>query len=325
MAPVRIRRGLLFWGLFFVALGAVPLLIRAGVVDETIVSQAWRLWPLALIAVGVAILVGRSRAALATTVILALVLGALAGAALAAGDDWLGVATGCSGRDEEPSSTFDADGVIPAGAVVDLRFSCGRMDVATAIGDAWTLTARYDGDEPDVDVDDEGIDISTPDGGPFGGNRRHTWDLELPTEVPFSLDAEINGASGSFDLIGTQLTAFDLQTNAGDVTVALSGADVDRLDIQTNAGRIGLLLGDADLRGALEVNAGAIEVCVPDGAGLHFDTADSVALGNNFDERGLTQAGDVWTRQAEGGAGTIELEIDGNAASVTLDPQGGCR
>jgi hypothetical protein len=32
----------------------------------------------------------------------------------------------------------------------------------------------------------------------------------------------------------------------------------------------------------------------------------------------------VWTRRAADGDGTIELEIDGNAASVTLDPEGGC-
>jgi hypothetical protein len=234
------------------------------------------------------------------------------------------VATGCDDRDEAPSSTFDADGAVPAGAEVNLRFSCGRIDGSTANGEAWTLHARYDGDEPDVDIGDDSIDISTRDGGPFAGSRRHTWDLELPTDVLFRLDAEINGASGAFDLNGAQLATLDLQTNAGDVTVALSGAEVDRIDLQTNAGRIGLLLGDADLSGALEINAGAIELCVPDGTGLRLDTTDSVAFGNNFDERDLTQSGDVWTRAAADGAGTIDLEIDGNAASLTLDPEGGC-
>jgi hypothetical protein len=109
------------------------------------------------------------------------------------------------------------------------------------------------------------------------------------------------------------------------VTVELADADLERLDVQTNAGRIGLLLGNAGLSGGLEVNAGAIELCVPSGTGLRLDTTDSVAFGNNFDERDLNESSDVWTRPAEDGAGTIELEINGNAASVTLDPEGGCR
>jgi hypothetical protein len=105
-ARVHIRRGLLFWGLFFVALGSVPLAIRAGVVDETVVGQAWRLWPLALIAVGVAILGGRSRAALATTIILALLLGGLAGALwlrAMAGSAWRPAATTATRRHRRPS------------------------------------------------------------------------------------------------------------------------------------------------------------------------------------------------------------------------------
>ena len=143
--------------------------------------------------------------------------------------------------------------------------------------------------------------------------------------MTFDLDAEINGAAGSFDLFGAQLSRFDLQTNAGDVAVDLSGASVEQLDVQTNAGRIGLRFGDAGTRGSLSINAGAIELCVPDGTGLRLDTSDSVAFGSNFDERGLDETNDIWARTADAGAGTVELTIDGNAASVTLDPEGGCR
>jgi hypothetical protein len=43
---MRIRPGLLFWGIFFLLLGGIPLLVRAGVLDANVLADAWRLWPL---------------------------------------------------------------------------------------------------------------------------------------------------------------------------------------------------------------------------------------------------------------------------------------
>jgi hypothetical protein len=208
---------------------------------------------------------------------------------------------------------------------VSLRFGCGRLDVTTAIGDTWRLAAGHDGAEPELDLDEAGLTLRTPEDGPFSPSLRQTWDLELPTETRIALDTEINGASASFSLFGAQLSSLTLQANAGDATVDLAGAEVESLDVQTNAGRIGLILDDGSLTGSLEVNAGAIDLCVPRGAGLRLDASDSTASGDNFDERGLSETDGVWTRDAAAGAGTIELEIDGNAASVSLNPQEGCR
>lgn len=296
-----------------------------GLIDESLLAGAWRLWPVGLIALGAAILIGRSGTAVASTVVLALVLGLLAGGALAAGGDWFGIASGCGERDAQATSSFEADGALASGAEVDLRFGCGQLDVTTAIEDTWHLAARHDGAEPDVDIRDDGLTLRTAGDGPFSGGRRQTWELELPTETAIALDAQVNGASASFGLFGAQLSSFALQTNAGDAAIDLAGAEAARLEIQTNAGRIGLILDDGPLTGRLEVNAGAIELCVPDGAGLRLDASDSTAFGDNFAERGLTESDDVWTRDASAGAGTIQLEIDGNAASVTLNPQEGCR
>ncbi len=98
---------------------------------------------------------------------------------------------------------------------------------------------------------------------------------------------------------------------------------VDRLVASVNAGRIRVTLGDAALVGELSVNAGSIELCVPPGPGLVLHVEDEVTFGHNLDERGLARDGDTWTRPGTSGA-TIELTIEGNAASLTLDPDGGC-
>jgi hypothetical protein len=80
---MRVRRGLLFWGLLLLPLGAIPLLERAGVVAASQLTEVWRLWPLVLVALGLGLLLGRGRAGALGTALLALVLGILGGGALA--------------------------------------------------------------------------------------------------------------------------------------------------------------------------------------------------------------------------------------------------
>src|ERR671915_1325793 len=84
-SPMRVHRGYLFWGVFFVLLGAVPLADRLGLLAIDDLGGLGRLWPLAIIAIGVAVLVSRSRVALLGPLAAGLVLGSLAGVALASG------------------------------------------------------------------------------------------------------------------------------------------------------------------------------------------------------------------------------------------------
>jgi hypothetical protein len=71
------------------------------------------------------------------------------------------------------------------------------------------------------------------------------------------------------------------------------------------------------------VNAGAIDVCVPDGVALRFEVEEQLTFATNLDERGLSRNGRIWTRGASGGA-TIDLHVEGNAAAFNLNPSGGC-
>ena len=75
--------------------------------------------------------------------------------------------------------------------------------------------------------------------------------------------------------------------------------------------------------GDLSANAGAIELCVPPDAALQLEVQDQLTFATNLNSRGLTESGDTWTRAGTGGL--IDLSIEGNAASFTLDPEGGCR
>src|SRR5689334_12121154 len=116
---MRVRRGLLFWGLFLIPLGGISLLVRAGVIDATRLADAWRLWPIILIGVGLAIVLGRSRAAVLATAVIALVLGTLGGAALAGGTTWIGAFSDC-GSVRASDQHLVRDGSFDPGADVRL-------------------------------------------------------------------------------------------------------------------------------------------------------------------------------------------------------------
>src|SRR4051794_28247992 len=60
---MRVNRGLLGWGVFFLVLGAVPLVVAYGGVAASTFDRAWQLWPLLLIGAGLGLVFARTRAA----------------------------------------------------------------------------------------------------------------------------------------------------------------------------------------------------------------------------------------------------------------------
>ena len=149
--------------------------------------------------------------------------------------------------------------------------------------------------------------------------------MHLPAATTASLSLTANAAGATLDLDGAHLTSLDAKLNAGDVRIAAGGATIDSLDITMNAGRIRFDAGPNPLRGDISLNAGAFDLCVPAGVGLRLDVTDQLTFVHNLSSRGLAASGSTWTREPAAGQPTIELSIDGSAASFTLEPQGGCR
>ena len=76
---MQVRRGFLFWGSFFVLLGAVPLAVREFNLDVGKFASADTIWPIALIVVGALLLLSRSRLNVVAVITAGVVLGALGG------------------------------------------------------------------------------------------------------------------------------------------------------------------------------------------------------------------------------------------------------
>jgi len=315
---LRIRRGPLFWGLLLIPLGAIPLLVRAGTLDASRFVDIGRFWPLILVGIGVAILLGRSRASLIGTALAALTIGTLGGAALASGSLVVGGITDCA-ADPSQLSTDSEDGAFDGRASLTLDLDCGSVDIETSEAAGWTLDARYRNQPPIVTATGTSLDVRAPND---GGSHRQEWSLVVPAADLATLNLTANAAAATIDLGGASVERLDADVNAGDLRIDAGDGTLERLDISMNAGRARITLGGS-AQGSLSANAGALELCVPSDATLRLQVQDQLTFGQNLDDRGLTRDGDTWTR-AGSSATIIEFDIEGNAASFTLEPEGGC-
>jgi hypothetical protein len=320
MQRMRVQRGLLFGGLFFITVGAIELLVRNDTLDPARLDDVWMLWPLILVGLGIALLLGRSRLALVGTIIAAITVGAIAGGAIATRGDWIGGFAGCGGGPRPDDLTTSEAGGFNGPSTVDLSIRCGQLALHTDSGIGWTFGAAYRGPAPEVDAAVDQLRIRVPEG---SGVRYQDWTVVAGARTLSQLKLQTNGATATADLAGASLQALDLQVNAGDVRVDGSDATVQGIDIGVNAGRLRITL-DGGSSGEMQVNAGAIDLCVPDAAALHFVVPSQITFATNLADRGLTQNGNLWTRAGSSDGGSVDLAIQGNAATFTLDPTGGC-
>jgi hypothetical protein len=317
---MRVRRGLLFWGLLLIPLGGIPLLDQAGVIDVSRFADAWRLWPLVLVGIGIALLLGRTRVALVGTAVIALTLGAIGGVALAAPDNWFGSFGDCTPGN--PTHDFSDTGTFSAPAEVQLDFRCGTIEVTTEDGSDWVVGGAYGKNEPTIASDVDRLSVRAARG---STGQHDEWQVTLPASQLARFELTANAASGEVDLGDAALERLSADVNAGDLRIAAGSGGTDDVDLSMNAGRLRLETGRAAMSGSVSINAGAIDLCVPADVGLRLDVTDQLTFATNLGSQGLARSGDVWTRPAASGAPTIDLAIDGNAASLTLKPEGACR
>jgi hypothetical protein len=316
---MRVRRGLLFWGLLLIPLGAIPLLVRSGAIDPARLADAWRLWPLIVIGIGLGILLSRTRFGIVGLLVMALTIGTIGGAALAGGTFWLGAFGGC-GFGSSTTQQTQQTGTFASPAQVRLELDCGSIDFRAGGDPGWTVQAAYRGDPPSIAGEPNRLSVGTPD----GGDRRQDWTIAVPAAQLGALDTTVNAAQSTFDLGSATMSRLRVDANAGDVRVTAGSATIQELDLTMNAGRIRVTLGGGSTEGSLSVNAGSIDLCVPADSGLRLEVKDQLTFATNLSSRGLARDGNTWTRPATGSAGTIDLEVDGNAAAFNLDPTGGC-
>jgi hypothetical protein len=326
---VHVNRSLLGWGVFFIVLGAVPLAVRSGALDASVVMRAWELWPLVLIGAGLGLLLARTKAAMVGGLVVAVTAGLMGGSVLAAGIDGFDLGEGfstCTFRPSEGEPFQDRRGTFAGSARVDIELDCGELEIGTAPGDTWTVSGTsVNGMTPRIEAGDDRLTVRAPRTAGIGiaGGE---WTVELPEAVETRLDLSVNAGSARASLAGMALSRVDVSVNAGSATLDLAGVrSAGRVTGDVNAGSLQVSLPAADVTGALSANAGSIQLCVPDGVDLRIRVEDNALGSNNFGDEGLVQRGDTWESPDFGSAtATIDMTASANLGSIDLNPEDGC-
>ncbi len=317
---MTVRRGFLYLGVFLLAVGSVTLLAEAGVLERTAVLDALSYWPLAIIAIGVGLVLRRTPAAIPGGMLAAATPGLLLGAMFVAVP---ALPTPCTRPDGAQAPAVTSQGSFGSSARVQLQLSCGDMSVTTAPGNAWRVDT-HDGTSRRSTVTD------TLDGLVVGADERTahfgldsgavTWDVVLPTDPALDADVEVNAGRGRIDLAGAHLDRLTASVNAGELRLDLTDASVTNLDLEINAGTASVSLPAS---GDLTVNAGSLEVCVPDGMGLRLRS--ETAIGTTH-VNGLIRRGDTW-ETADYATAQFHTDVSTTASigSVDINPNGGCK
>ena len=325
---MSVDRRFLNWGIFFIALGMVPLLVQQGVVSRSLASDAWRLWPLVIVGIGIGLLLRRTPVEFAGGLVTAATFGIIFGGLLTVGPSLDLVGCGTGTNHGGATTAGHASGSFGAVATTRIQLNCGSLDVSTVGGSTWSVAATDpQGGEAVVSHEAGSLDVRAPSGGPgwLPGGWNRSWKVTLPADPMIDLAVQLDAGSGTIDLSGAHLSRLDVQLNAADARVDLSGASVPDLSVHINAASGRIVLPRTPTAGSIEVNAGSASICTTGSAALRLVVNGSLSS-TDFGAAGLIQSGNTWTSPGfDTATDQIDLAVNANLGSVSLNPAGGCR
>ena len=318
---MRFHRPFLYAGVFLVAIGGIGFAADAGSVDTTVLTTIVRLWPLAIIAIGAALALRRTSLALPAGLAAAVMPGLLIGSGFAA----LPRITDHCGSSAALVDAGTQQGTFSQPAAVSIETGCGSVVVGAAAGRGWQVRAsNTTGEAPDVVANLDALTITPGQPGwdlLTGG--RHDWQVTLPTQLG-ALSVVANAGRANIGLAGATLETLVVDANLADVAVDLSSTEIGQVVAIVNLGHASVVLPPgSDMEVRLDVDAGDIDLCVPQDAGLHVSNRGSP---RTFTFEGVRQSGGDWlSPRYDTAAYRFEIVASVNVGSIDINPVGGCR
>lgn len=317
-----VNRRFLYWGILLVALGGVLVAAEGGAIDTPALTDALRLWPLAIVAIGLSLVLRKTRWSLAGLMLAAALPGLVLGAAFAVAPRFAG---NCGARGEVANAAT-TEGTFDGPATVVVRSGCGSLNVTTAPGDGWRLNAgNTAGRTPKIDSSARSlsIDATSDRGRSFLDAGRDSWDLTLPTSDLDELSIVVTAGHGQISLPGARIQQLAVTVNAAETVVDASAASVADVSAVVNVGSLSMTLpGASDLIGSLRVGGGELRICAPPGLGLRV-TSRGVAGGVIVN--GLEQQESDWQSPDYASAThRADLTVRATFGAVEINPLGGC-
>jgi hypothetical protein len=320
---MQIHRRFLYAGLFLLGIGGVLVTADLGAVDTATLTDLLRLWPLAVVAIGLALALRRTRYSLPTGILAAAVPGLVLGGVFAAGPRYVG---DCGVRGE-PASVVTEEGTFDGAARVSVTTGCGSLTVNTMSGSGWRLDAgNTHGRTPTVDATARSLSIDSAGGRSlrFLDDRRDTWNLTLPTSDIDRFALVAHAGRSLVDLPGARIGELALTANASEIVVDATSASVAELSGVVNVGLLSIHLpAESDLVGSVRLGGGELHLCSPPGVGLRLTFKGQP---RQVTVDGLHHSGSDWESAGyDSAAHHAELHVNANFGAVKINPIGGCR
>lgn len=326
---MRVNRGLLYSGVFLVAIGGVVVLADRGGIDTPTLTDIVRLWPLALIAIGLGLALRRTRAGIAGGLAAAVMPGLLIGSAVSVVPRFAG---DCGVREAPVPVMHESGSATPE--VVWLRTSCGTLDVRTALGRGWALdvastaasapTISSEGDlsgggllEIASDRDEDGLGLL--------GRGREAWSVALPNSSRMeSVSFNLNSTRADVALPGARIGSMEVMANASYVRLDASATQLANLEGSFHMSSGSILLPSVDeLSVSVSVRGGELQICTPPDLGLRVSSS---GYSRSVTIEGIDRSGEQWvSANDESAERHADLDIRATFGTVAINPIGGCR
>lgn len=298
------RPGRIIIGLVLILFGALFLAASLDWIDWGFFLSIWQLWPLVLILIGIQLLLGRRRPAVAA-VLMVLVL--VAGAALAVyaweTDGW----TGWGELETVAIEGPPAQGISAATAAIDIGAAEVTIDGQRS---GRIVTGTYESrGEPQIRQ-------STPDGPDSFEIAINQENTDAVWFTPFTPKSETLDLA----LAGGVPWTIDINTGATDLTVDLSEVTLQRLDLDAGASSVEITVGPDVVEDAtilIEGGAGSYDLRFPESLDVTLTTdtgLSSVDVDDAFDETG----DDTWEYRGGGRRVTVDIRAGVSSVDVSL-------
>lgn len=306
----RHERPSLVWPILLIGLGVILLLSNLDILPGDAWALLWRLWPLALVLIGLDVLIGRRStlgSVIAALVALAVLFGVIALLLLAPSIPALQL----DRLDELQTRNLQTplENVQTADVFIDWDPGENALSALPPDNPYWidgtveffgglTFDVDRSGSHGSIrlDASRSGIVIGGPD------SSRNRWDVRLHPEVVY--DLTLDSGSGSQDL---DLSRFALS----------------RLSLDTGSGATNLSLPPGDYRVILDGGSGGVQIAVPETAGLRVQLdsgsgsmvlPDSMELvSGELDGDGVWETADIAQSESR-----IEMTIDQGSGAIAI-------
>jgi hypothetical protein len=290
----------LFWPAVLILIGLIALLVNSGAVSADRLYRLVDLWPVILIVIGLEVIARRALHGATADIAAALIVLVAAGGAVA----YVALGPAIPGGTRSLEAVDSVGSLTKATLHVDVGAETMTVEGTAGLGaDLYRAHIEYSGPKPDVTLDRNTGNLQISQSNPFGffGSRRMVLNLQINSDVSWSIRVNSGAARDTFNL---------------------SSVKVGSIELNTGASREDITLGTPSGMVPISVNGGALTVHVHRPSGTESSVSVSgAAVSLTADGQQYHGIGDQsWQSSGYGGASdAYKVDVSGGACNVTMD------